>query len=134
MRFTVEERKLLPDGDYDFYVEDAKAKTANSGRDMIEIKLSITDGKGNKTFLYDRLMSWNLAAFLASIGEEVVYGEVDIEPYDLVHRTGRVRLGHEEYEGEERNKIVKYLPALAKPSSAAILTHRDPERDDEIPF
>src|SRR6266404_2607571 len=117
MKFRIQERKLLPDGDYDFVVEDAKPKLAKTGSDMIETKLLVSDGNGNKTVVYDRLMDWNMEAFLASIGEEVVYGEVDIEPFEFVNRSGRLRLVTGEFNDEKRNEVRKYLAAPAKPVS-----------------
>jgi hypothetical protein len=134
MRFTVTEKRLFPEGDYNFSVEDAQAATASTGRNMIETKLLVSDGNGNKTVVYDRLMDWNIEAFQKSIGDEVVYGDIDVEPYEYAGRTGRLHLIQGEWKGEPRNEVAKYLPSITKhPAKREVAVGPDGTPDD-LPF
>jgi hypothetical protein len=129
MRYTPEERKLLAAGDYDFRVEDAKERTSKKGTPMIEVKLVISDGKGNRATIFDNLLSWNLPEFMAAIGEKVVFGEeTEVDPDDLLGRSGRLRINVENYEGNERNKVAKYLPGPER------VTLNELGEPDQIPF
>jgi hypothetical protein len=133
MRYVPEERKLLAEGDYDFRVEDAKERASRKGTDMIEVKLAVSDGRGNKTVVYDNLLSWNLAEFQSAVGDRVEYGrEVEVNAYDLVSATGRCHVVVEEYEGVQRNKVAKYLAApVVAGSKPRVNEFNEP---DQIPF
>jgi hypothetical protein len=129
MWYTPEERKLLPKGDYDFEIVDAKERTSKKGTPMIEVKLVISNGSGDRTTIFDNLLSWNLPEFEAAIGRKVVFGqECEVDPDDYLHQTGRLHLNVENYEGIDRNKVGKYLPGAPKPT-----LNEDGEPQD-IPF
>jgi hypothetical protein len=133
MRYIPEERKLLAEGDYDFRVEGAKERTSRNGTDMIEVKLIVTDGRGNKTVVFDNLLSWNLPEFQAAIGDQVAYGqEIEVNAYDLVGATGRCHIIIDQYQGNERNKVGKYLPATVLTGSKP--TVNEFGEPDEVPF
>jgi hypothetical protein len=137
MRFTAEEKKLLPEGDYDFVVEDAKERTSKKGTPMIEVKLSMSSIRGRST-VFDNLMAWNIADFLMAVGETVTYGrESEIEAYELPGKSGRLHLIVENWEGTDRNKVGKYLPAnpaTAKASTPANVGVNELGEPDQIPF
>jgi hypothetical protein len=136
MRFTPEEKRVLPEADYQFTVEDAKERTSTKGTEMIEVKLKITGSRG-RTTVYDNLLSWNIGDFLVAIGEPVTYGqETDIEAYDLPGRSGRAHLVIENWQGNDRNKIGKYVPP--DPASKASMPEKvgvnELGEPDQIPF
>jgi hypothetical protein len=134
MRYIPEERKLLAAGEYDFEVVAAKERTSTRGTSMIEVKLVVSNGRGDRTTVFDNLLSWNLGEFMAAIGEQVVYGEeAEVDPDDLVGRTGRLKLRVENYEGEERNKVAKYLPGPVTATRKVALNEFG-EPKDNIPF
>lgn len=115
MRYTPEERKLLLAGTYDFKVVEAKERTSKKGTPMIEVKLLVSNGNGDRTTIFDNLLGWNLPEFEAAIGRKVVFGqEVEVDPDDYVDETGQLQLNVENYEGIDRNKVAKYLPGPAK--------------------
>jgi hypothetical protein len=130
MKYTPEERKLLPEADCDYEVVDARETTSKKkNTPMIEVKLSVNDGKGNRTTIFDNLLPWNLPEFQASIGQKVVFGkETEVEADDLIGNIGRLHLIIENYEGTDRNKVGKYLPAPEKQT-----LNKDGEPDN-IPF
>jgi hypothetical protein len=135
MRFTPEEKTILPEGDYSFTVEDAKERTSTKGTEMIEAKLKVSGSRG-KTTVYDNLMAWNIGDFLLAVGESVTYGqESEIEAYDLPGKSGRAHIIVENWQGNDRNKVGKYLPsnATTKASTAKVGLNELGE-PDQIPF
>jgi hypothetical protein len=129
MKYIPEERKLLAPGQYGFKVGGAKARTSKKGTEMIEVKLVVTNSKGERSTIFDNLLSWNLGEFQAAIGDKVVYGEeTEVDPDDLIGRTGRLQIIVENYEGTDRNKVGKYLPAPEK------VTLNQQGEPDNIPF
>ncbi len=88
---------------------------------------------------FQRLTKLIVKHALASIGEEVVYGEVDIEPFEFVNRSGRLRLVTGEFNDEKRNEVRKYLAAPAKPVSEEPVEKKEVTLDadgapDDLPF
>jgi hypothetical protein len=136
MRFTPVEKALLPEGDYDFVVEDAKERTSSkTGALMIEVKLKITSPKGKTAIVYDNLMAWNMDSFLLAVGESVIYDvPTDVEAYDLPGKSGRAHIIIEHsVQYSDKNKVGKYLPsAQAKPSP--VVGVNELGEPDNLPF
>lgn len=64
--------------------------------------------------------AWTLAQFFVSIGQMEVGGKLRMDWSHIVGATGRLELRNEEYNGEMRNKVRRYLPPLKdKPAGAA---------------
>ena len=103
----------VPAGDYTVEVLEAEESVSKNGNDMIELKLRV---QPEGPFFFDALVFtpkafWKVDAFRAATGETVVPEEdVVITPGRLVGRTGRARLGVEEYDQRKRNKVVAWLP------------------------
>ena len=103
----------VPAGDYTVEVLEAEESVSKNGNDMIELKLRV---QPEGPFLFDALVFtpkafWKVDAFRAATGETVVPEEdVVITPGRLVGRTGRARLGVEEYDQRKRNTVVAWLP------------------------
>lgn len=100
-------------GDYEVEVIDAIETLSKSNHEMIELKLRTDAG----SYLYDFLVFipnafWKIDAFRAATGEQVTpEQDVEINPDDLIGRTGRARLAIEEYNGKKRNKVAAWLTA-----------------------
>jgi Protein of unknown function (DUF669) len=109
------EEGLLPEGDYDFVVDDAGEKESSNGNPMIELQLLI-EHNGVKARVFDQLVftknaTWKIDHFRASIGETLIKGqEVTLEAEDCVDRRGCCHLFVDEYQGRKRNKVHDYLP------------------------
>ena len=105
----------VPAGDYTVEVLEAEESVSKNGNDMIELKLRV---QPEGPVLFDALVFtpkafWKIDAFRAATGETVAPEEdVVITPGRLVGRTGRARLGVEEYDQRKRNKVVAWLPPL----------------------
>ena len=103
----------VPAGDHTVEVLEAEESVSKNGNDMIELKLRV---RPEGPVLFDALVFtpkafWKIDAFRAATGETVVPEEdVVITSGRLVGRTGRARLGVEEYDQRKRNKVVAWLP------------------------
>jgi hypothetical protein len=138
MRFIAEEKMVLPEGDYSFNVLDAKERTSKKGTDMIEVKLGISSSRG-KTVVFDNLMSWNIADYITATGGTVTYGaESNIEAYEMPGQSGRLHLIVETWQGDDRNKVGKYLPSTKEtkaPEKPKGALHVDEDgAPDDLPF
>lgn len=120
----------LPDGEYPFIVTAAEEKIASTGSEMIALTLKIKDGPT----VYDNLVNVESAwfktdQFRAAIGDKIVPGaETDINPDNLIGRTGRCVLYTDLYDGKRRNKVAEYIiprstaPAT-QPAPAKVTPH-----------
>jgi hypothetical protein len=118
--YTSQSNTVFPDGAYRFLVDSAKGKHSKKNDPMIELQHSVTDGEETinvKDWLvFIPSCSRKIDQFRESIGEKVVPGEkVDVDPDDLIGKSGLLHLGVEEYEGQERNVVKRYLPPSEKP-------------------
>jgi hypothetical protein len=105
---------VLPDGIYDYEVESAILKKSKKENEMIELQLRIGD-----KLIWDYLVftpegSPRIDQFRESFGDIVLMGEVvEINPSDLVGKSGKCSLITEVWEGRPRNKIGSYIKANA---------------------
>ena len=119
------ERKVLPDGSYDFEVANAELSTAASGNEMITLRLTVFDGNGGKVSVFDRLVftdkaGWKIAQFVKAIGSpELVGGELGVT--DCMGAAGQSYLKVEESDQwGTRNVVAGYdEPVGTKPIAAA---------------
>jgi hypothetical protein len=105
---------ILPDGEYDYEVEGASLGTSKANNEMIRLELRI-----NGQLIIDYLVFSNggtarIDQFRESYGDMVLVGEViEINPSDLIGKTGRCTLITEVWEGRPRNKVGSYVKAKA---------------------
>ena len=130
-------QEVLPEGDYDFVVDDAGEKESTRGNAMIELQLAI-EHDGSRVRVFDHLVFtrnafWKIDAFRICTGEKLVEGQkVNFEAEDCIDRKGRCHLCIDTYEGKTRNKVNAYLPPPSggsKPSLVKPKPGEDP-RDD----
>lgn len=131
--FTVEERSLAPEGDYDaVLISMVPHISKESGKESLEVKLLVTDADGEDYTVFSYIGNGNVQAFMAAFGVIVKKGEqVDPRDHGLIDNNLRVRLVTEKYKGEERTKVGKWLPATAATSKPTL--NQDGEPDD-VPF
>lgn len=106
----------IPDGKYPFEIVAARMRTAKSGAEMIEVTLE-AGHNGNSVKVLDWLVfdgrpftSGRIDQIRTSVGELILPGEeVDVQPGDLLHKTGMVHLVIEEWQNRKRNKVGSYL-------------------------
>jgi len=106
---------VLPEGDYEFVVDDAGEKTSNKGNEQIELQLLVSDGN-TKVRVFDNLVFipscyWKIDLFRECTGEKLIEAQgVSFEADDCIGRKGRLHLVIDTYNGRTRNKVGEYLP------------------------
>jgi hypothetical protein len=123
---TCTAQKVFPDGDYPFRVNDAQLKTAESGNEMIEMELIVSDKNGEGITVIDRLVFtekayWKIDQFRVATGENLTNDQkVMFEAEDCIDREGWLTLGIDQYEGRRKNVVLGYIdPALLDPQVRA---------------
>src|SRR5262249_49743145 len=146
--YTTGVQQVVPEGDYDFVVDDAGETESSKGNPMIELQL-LVEHDGGKVRVFDQLVFvekafWKIDAFRVSIGERLVEGQkVCFEADDCIDRRGRCHLYVDTFEGRTRNKVDAYLPpaeptkdvpAAVKPNPAPAAPGSPTEEPDDINF
>lgn len=132
--YTPGAQEILPEGDYDFTVDDAGEKESQKGNPMIELQLLI-ENNGSQIRVFDQLTFtpsafWKIDSFRIATGEKLVEGEkVNFTAEECLRRRGRLRLFVDEYLGKKKNKVESYLP----PSGTKPAGKKSVEPDD-LPF
>lgn len=114
-------------GEYTVEIVSASESMSTRGHVMIELKLRTEAG----SYLYDFLVFipssfWKIDLFRAATGETVVEGEdTEVIPEFLIGRTGRARLGTEEYKGRIRNRVEAWI-APQPGTQPQTLQHSEP--------
>lgn len=120
--------EVMPEGDYDFVVKEAKAQTASTGKQMFVIKAEIQGGPHNSRLVWHNfvLSHDNPAALgfffrhMAVLGLNAEYfkqNPADHHVADaLVGRRFRGQLGIKKYQGQDKNEIKAFFP----PSGAGV--------------
>ena len=130
---TSGEFSILPVGEYDFEVEDLEKTFSSKGNKMAKVVLKIEyNGINYKVFDNIVLMSnmkWKIAQFFECLGLKKKGTELKSMPWNqVVEKTGRVRILHEEYNGKTNAKVDKYIVTAASQASSA------PDEDSDLPF
>jgi hypothetical protein len=129
------EYKILDAGDYNFVVDDAQERNSKSGNAMIALKLKVGEAPNDRNvydyLVFDGKSEWKLGTFLHSIQRHPGVGvEMEIDPNDLVGRSGRAKIKVELYNGNKSNKVQDYL--FDKNAKQKPIETQDEE--DIIPF
>jgi hypothetical protein len=111
----IAESRLLPKGEYDFEIIDAKETTSAAGNNMIELKLRVSNGNGLARTLTDYLLARRAAKLLnccAACGLLDKYESGVVSDDDFPGKRGRLKLAVEKKKGwPDRNVIADYVAA-----------------------
>jgi len=109
------ESMLWPRGDYAFEIIAAKEKTSSKGKQMIEVHLRITDGKGRSRAVRDYLLPEMALKFkhaLDACGLVREYRTGRLRDTDLIGKSGRLRLRIEKDRTKQypdKNVVADYM-------------------------
>lgn len=115
---------VLPVGEYDFRIIDWEKTFSKSGKNMAKLTLGITY-KDFEYKVWDYLvlssnMAWKLATFFESLGLKKKGTELKKMPWNKVAGAhGRVKIKHEEYNGQPSAKVDKYIATIASQADSA---------------
>ena len=108
---NVQERptfKLAPEGDYNVQIIKGEEKIAKSGKNMIVLTAQIIHPEyKNQLFEYivdNEYAQQRIFDILTSCGVTPTRG-MAVTPQTFVNRTGKVRIKHEEYNGDKQLRI-----------------------------
>jgi hypothetical protein len=134
-----QDSRLLTPGDYPFEVIGATEKPNAKSSDgiMTALVLAVYDEAGKKHKVRDNLGQWNFGAtkiksFLESIGEK---HDADIPADELIGRRGIVHTKVGEFNGQKKDEVAWYVPALPGQSVSIPAEAKTAEVDDsDLPF
>lgn len=112
------EYEVLPIGEYEFEVVDFEKTFSKSNKKMAKLTLEIIyDGKKFKVWDYIVLtqnMAWKIASFFESLGLKKKGTALKQMPWNqIMKKKGRVKIKHEEYNGQTSPKVDAYIPSIA---------------------
>ena len=123
---------LPPVGEYGFTVVELEKTLSKTGKKMAKVVLEL-DREAQFWKITDYLvlqenMAWKLAQFFESLGLKKKGEPLTSMPWDKVlNETGRVKIKHETYEGNENCKVDRYITTDATQAPKA------PDTSD-VPF
>lgn len=123
---------LPPVGEYGFTVVELEKTLSKTGKKMAKVVIEL-DKEAQFWKITDYLvlqenMAWKLAQFFESLGLKKKGEPLTSMPWDKVlNETGRVKIKHETYEGNENCKVDRYITTDAAQASKA------PDTSD-VPF
>ena len=105
--------RLLPEGEYEFKVDDLEYTSNKAGKNMVVVKLIIPqpekDVHVNDRLVLTQNMQWKLCQFFKCLGLWEKAHTVGMPWDDTIGRTGKLTLKHRLYNGKEYNQVDKYL-------------------------
>ena len=110
--------EVLPVGESEFEVVDFEKTFSKSDKKMAKITLEIVYN-GMKFKVWDYLvltqnMAWKIASFFEALGLKKKGTELKQMPWNqIMEKTGRVKIKHEEYNGQTSAKVDRYIPSVA---------------------
>lgn len=133
---------LLEQGTCSFVIKNAEEVFAKSSGDLqMKVELEVTDindktAKITDYIFYSQKALWKIVSFCKSIDLEDKLLEGSLEPRDVINKKGQLIVKHEEYQGEKKNKILRYLPYLDMATQQASTSEKPFVTDDEndLPF
>lgn len=111
--------RVVPEGDYDFEVDEILKQYSKSNLPMVLVQLIIFPVEGNKVRVDDRIvltekMRWKLNQFFKSIGQFEEAQKTGMNWDKVVHGKGRLTITHRTYDGKTYNQVKAYIvPAQA---------------------
>jgi hypothetical protein len=128
----IQDEKVLPEGEYQFQVSNAKETVSKKGSDMIALTLSVTAADGSKRVVRDWLLDnqhEKLMGFCEATGISDLYASGKLGATDCLGLKGYAKLKVENSKQfGPQNKVAFYVPKpfLGQPSKAAAMV--------EVPF
>lgn len=129
---------LLPEGEYDFLVENAEDKVSKSGNDMIKLNLAIWDNQNIKHVVFDYLLAqlmYKVKHFADATGLQDKYESGGYLASDCLNKTGRCKIVIQEDNNSSyppKNVIKDYMKG--KEDSQLKLGAKDEFIDSDLPF
>lgn len=131
--------RLWPRGLYDFEVLEALDRCSQSGNDMIELHLKVTNAEGKARVIYDYLvntegMAYKIRHFASATKQLETYDKGELTANDCLHMSGQLQLGIQKGKDgwPDKNVVNDYVPVV--PGAPLIKSKAPEEMDDEIPF
>ena len=115
---------VLPIGEYDFRVVDFEKAFSKAGKRMAKVTLGIFY-KDFEYKVWDYMtltsnMAWKLASFFETLGLKKKGTELKKMPWDqILGKTGRVKIKHEQYNGNDSAKVDRYIVTVASQAPTA---------------
>lgn len=123
---------LPPVGEYGFTVIELEKTLSKTGKKMAKVVIELDQEaqfwKVTDYLVLQENMAWKLAQFFESLGLKKKGEPLTSMPWDKVlNETGRVKIKHETYEGNENCKVDRYITTDAAQAPKA------PDTSD-VPF
>lgn len=123
---------LPPVGEYGFTVVELEKTLSKTGKKMAKVVIELDQEaqfwKVTDYLVLQENMAWKLAQFFESLGLKKKGEPLTSMPWDKVlNETGRVKIKHETYEGNENCKVDRYITTDAAQAPKA------PDTSD-VPF
>lgn len=133
---------LIPPGNYQFEVMEAKESISKAGNDMIELKLKVFMPDGRERILFDYLMEkleYKLAHFFECVGLFDKYSAGDVSADDCWGKSGELKVHiQKDKNGQypDKSAVADYLltPAQSAAKVERKVAAKDEFINDEIPF
>lgn len=108
--------RAIPEGTYDFTVDDIEFRTSKNGNDYVMVTMVI-DRPDGPVRVSDNLVctvkgKWKIAAFMASIGQWENVKQVGLSEdfwKITIGNAGKCKIKNEEYNGKTRNRVDGYI-------------------------
>jgi hypothetical protein len=116
---STDEFTALPEGQYKVRVFEVTKETSRNGDPYLSWVFRVTQPKeftGRRAWHNSSLQTqalWALKRLLVAlgVGPEDLQGEIEIEPADFIGSECVIRIGHETYQGEVRQRVLRAMPA-----------------------
>jgi len=133
-------------GECRFQVEAAREKVSKKGQDMIELQLSVYDKNNVSASAFEYLLAnaaWKIKDFCESvqIPFDIKNPDAELQAYMCEKKIGKCITAADEYNGQPKVSVKKFLRAQAANTQQAAVQAQAPMMDnaglpfdDEIPF
>jgi hypothetical protein len=116
---VTDEFEAIPPGRVRAVVKSAEQKTSDSGKPYIAWSFAVKEPehlKGRQAWLNNSLLPqalWALKRTLVALGVDPVdlAGEIELDPQDFVGSECVLVIGNEKFEGVNRHRVMRVLPA-----------------------
>jgi hypothetical protein len=110
-----QQRDILPEGLYVYTTEDAQLQNSKNGNEQIKLGQRVKDQLIFDYLVFHPNSAFRIDQYRRSYGDPVLPGElVEINPSDLIGKTGKCTVVIETWNGKQRNKIGSYLEPEAQ--------------------
>lgn len=139
----LQNRDLLPDGNYAFIVRGAEYQTSGKGNPMLKIKLGVLATPHNEHVIFDYLMAtdkmiFKLKHFCETLGLDEQYKQGNLRSEDCINKMGKVKIGRQK--GSQKPDLSGYFPDkncvrdYVKYENPAAAGKPEPGFNDDITF